>query len=147
MDDVVYRHRQYARATAPALLAGVLVGAVLVLVVPGGRRFLPLMWTSGGLLLAMSSLTVEVGRAAIKVRYGIGFPRFTLPLAGVVDAVPIRTRPWNGWGIRLTPTGWLLNVSGLDAVEVRWRDGRRIKVGTDDPAGLADAIRRSLPDA
>ncbi len=143
MADVRYRHRQYARYTAPWLLLGVLVGAALALALPDGSRFLTLTFTCSVLLLAMSSLTVEVDRHALRVRYGIGWPRFTLSLDGVEEAVPIRTRPWNGWGIRLTPTGWLLNVSGLDAVEVRYRNGRRIKVGTDDPAGLAQAIRRA----
>lgn len=147
MERILYRHRQFARITAPALLAAVLVGGVLALVLPDGARFLPLVFTSAGLMLAMSSLTVEVGARSIRVRYGIGWPRFTLGLEGVVDAVPVRTRPWNGWGIRLTPTGWLLNVSGLDAVEIRYAGGRRIRVGTDDPAGLAAAVRDAIRNA
>ncbi|MFM7322871.1 MAG: hypothetical protein ACKO5K_15330 [Armatimonadota bacterium] len=143
MEEVRYRHRQYARHTAPWLLLGVLVGAVLAIALPDGTSGLPLLFTCSALMLVMSSLTVEVGPDALRVRYGIGWPRFSFPLDGIEDAVPVRTHPWNGWGIRLTPTGWLFNVSGLDAVEVRYRTGRRIRVGTDDPAGLAAAIRNA----
>ena len=38
--------------------------------------------------------------------------------------------------------GWLYNVSGFDAVAMTLRDGRTFALGTDDPHGLVDAIRR-----
>jgi hypothetical protein len=49
--------------------------------------------------------------------------------------------PWYyGWGIRLTPTGWLWNVSGLARVEVQFDDGHRFRVGSDEPNRLAEAL-------
>jgi hypothetical protein len=58
---------------------------------------------------------------------------------------PIRIRWWYGWGIHVTPCGWLYNVSGFDAVAITLRDGRKFALGTDDPqeltAGIRDAIR------
>jgi hypothetical protein len=45
-------------------------------------------------------------------------------------------------GIHLTPYGWLYNVSGLDAVAIRLRNGRKFALGTDDPYRLTAAIRR-----
>jgi hypothetical protein len=42
--------------------------------------------------------------------------------------------PWYyGWGSRLPQTGWLWNVSGLDGVKVQFDDGRRFRVGSDEP--------------
>jgi hypothetical protein len=35
----------------------------------------------------------------------------------------------------------LFNVSGLDAVEVELVDGKRIRIGTDEPQALVAAIR------
>jgi len=55
---------------------------------------------------------------------------------------PVRIRWWYGWGIHLTPYGWLYNASGFDAVAITLRDGRNFALGTDDPHGLVDAIRR-----
>ena len=50
---------------------------------------------------------------------------------------------WYGWGIHLTPYGWLYNVSGWDAVAITLRNGRRVSLGTDQPNELCAAIRRS----
>jgi hypothetical protein len=48
----------------------------------------------------------------------------------------------NGFGIRVRP-GWrLYNVSGLDAVELRLKTGDIRRIGTDDPRGLAAALKR-----
>jgi hypothetical protein len=45
-------------------------------------------------------------------------------LAEIVGCEPIRIRWWYGWGIHLTPYGWLYNVSGFDAVAITLRDGK-----------------------
>ncbi len=63
-------------------------------------------------------------------------------LAEIVGCEPIRIRWWYGWGIHLTPCGWLYNVSGFDAVAITLRDGRKFALGTDDPGGLVVAIKR-----
>jgi hypothetical protein len=62
-------------------------------------------------------------------------------LAEMVRCEPIRIRWWYGWGIHMTPFGWLYNVSGFDAVAITLHDGRKFALGTDDPHGLIDAIR------
>jgi hypothetical protein len=49
-----------------------------------------------------------------------------------------------GWGIRITTRGMLYNVSGRDAVEIRLDDGRRFRLGTDDPNGLVAALSGRL---
>jgi hypothetical protein len=74
--------------------------------------------------------------------FGSGFIRKRVRLAEIVRCGAIRIRWWYGWGIHLTPYGWLYNVSGFDAVAITLRDGRNFALGTDDPHGLVDAIRR-----
>ncbi len=58
---------------------------------------------------------------------------------------PLRIRWWYGWGIHLTPYRWLYNVSGLEAVAITLRNGRKFALGTDDPQDLVDAIERYQP--
>jgi len=41
------------------------------------------------------------------------------------------------------PGYWVINVSGFEAVELRLQNGRRYRVGTDDPAGLLAAIHQA----
>jgi len=47
----------------------------------------------------------------------------------------------NGFGIRMRPGFRLYNVSGLDAVELRLRSHDIRRIGTDDPQGLAGALK------
>jgi hypothetical protein len=52
----------------------------------------------------------------------------------------VRNRWYYGWGIRITPRGWLYNVSGLDAVELALKNGKCVRIGSDEPHALARAI-------
>ena len=87
-------------------------------------------------------LTININDRTLCASFGIGLIRKQVPLAEIVRVEPIRIRWWYGWGIHLTPHGWLYNVSGLDAVTITLRDGRRFALGTDDPQGLVEAIQR-----
>ncbi len=58
----------------------------------------------------------------------------------IVACEPIRIKWWYGWGIHLTAYGWLYNVSGLNAVAITLRNGRKFALGTDDPNGLVKAL-------
>jgi hypothetical protein len=72
--------------------------------------------------------------------FGLGIIRKRVPIAEIVACEPMRIKWWYGWGIHLTPYGWLYNVSGLNAVAITLRNGRKLAFGTDDPQGLADAL-------
>lgn len=87
-----------------------------------------------------SQLTVVVEDGALSWHFGEGFWKKSLSLSEIVSAHAVRTRWWYGWGIRLTPKGWLYNVSGLDAVEIKTRDGKTVLIGTDEPDKLAAAL-------
>ena len=87
-------------------------------------------------------LTIKIENGTLRAWFGQGLVRKTVAIADVAECEPIRIPWWYGWGIRLTPYGWLYNVSGLDAVAITLRNGRRFALGTDDPHGLAEALRR-----
>jgi len=54
----------------------------------------------------------------------------------------VRTPLWWGWGLHWTPSGWLYNVSGRDAVRIDVRRERAVIVGSDD----APALKRALDE-
>lgn len=57
-----------------------------------------------------------------------------------------QTEFWEGFGIHWTPQrGWLWKVSGRDAVTIRKKNGGMITLGSDDAAGLYDAINARVP--
>jgi hypothetical protein len=85
-------------------------------------------------------LKIAIEDETLCASFGPGIIRERVRLAEIVGCEPIRIRWWYGWGIHLTPYGWLYNVSGLDAVAITLRDGRKLVFGTDDPHGLTTAI-------
>jgi len=93
-------------------------------------------------IVAFYKLTITIDGETLCASFGIGLVRKKVRLAEIVACEPIRIRWWYGWGIHLTPYGWLYNVAGLDAVAITSRDGRKFALGTDDPDGLVAAIRR-----
>lgn len=91
--------------------------------------------------VTFSSLTVDVRDGRLAWHFTGRIIRGSALLADVESASVAINSPAYGWGIRETPDGRLYDVSGLHAVRVRMRDGRRFSLGTDDPEGLAAAIR------
>ena len=149
----LYHHRQPARTMwlvmgLTLVLIAILTGS-FALFTPAGNRgafgwvlllVVALMAFAGWLF---GALTVTVDESRIVIAFGPGWPRKTIPLTQVRGAGPVRNRWWYGWGIRLTPHGWLWNVSGLDAVEVELSHGRCLRIGTDEPQELTAAIRQA----
>jgi hypothetical protein len=86
-------------------------------------------------------LTITINEETLCASFGIGMIRKRVSVAEIAACGRIRIRWWYGWGIHLTPSGWLYNVSGLDAVVITLSNGRKLALGSDDPQGLADAIR------
>lgn len=98
-------------------------------------------------MVLFSSLTVTVTNDAIEIRFGPGLIRKKFALADIASCRIVRNRWYYGWGIRKIPGGWLYNVSGLDAVELRMSSGRTYRIGTDEPRELRDAVQRALSEA
>jgi hypothetical protein len=95
-------------------------------------------------IVAFYELTITIDDEILCASFGVGLVRKKVALAEIAACEPIRIRWWYGWGIHLTPYGWLYNVSGLDAVAITLRDGRKFALGTDDPNGFTSAVRRSI---
>jgi hypothetical protein len=95
-------------------------------------------------LLLFYKLRITIEDQTLCAVFGIGTIRKNVPLAEIVGCQPIRIRWWYGWGIHLTPYGWLYNISGFDAVAITLRDGRKFALGGDDPHGLTEAIRAAI---
>lgn len=88
-----------------------------------------------------SSLTIQVNDRELVSWFGPGFWHVHAPLERIVAAERTTSSGLEGWGIRITMRGMLYNVSGRDAVEIQLDDGRRFRLGTDDPEGLVAALR------
>jgi hypothetical protein len=117
-----------AAASDPQMMAVLLVLALLMFLV----------------MLLFHSLTVEVARGYLVIRFGVGLVRKRWPIRDIESAEAVQNRWWYGWGIRITPHGWLFNVSGSDAVQVRLVSGKQVWIGTDEPKKLHAAIESAM---
>lgn len=140
-----YQHTQFGKVIVVSLLfsALFLVGLGLAF---GDRIFLvggPVMM--GIAILLFYSLTVEIDATHLRFYFGIGLIRKRIPLAEVVEVQPVRNSWIHGWGIHRTPHGWLYNVSGWEAVEIALASGKRLRLGTDEPRRLTQAILAAKP--
>ena len=138
--DTTYRHTQISRVTLGAAAGGVAAAVVWSVRAanPGPAAMAVLL---GGVLALFSTLTVAVRDQALCISFAPGLIRKRIPLRRI-RAVRVVRNPWYyGWGIRLTPVGWLWNVSGLGGVEVQLEDGARFRIGSDEPDALATALR------
>ncbi len=105
-----------------------LIGLIIVLMVLG----------------TFARLTVTVDDQMIRIQFGVRIIRKNFPLKEI-EAYRVVKNPWYyGWGIRFTPRGWLFNVSGFSAIELQMKNGKRYRIGTDDPDNLAAALDETL---
>jgi transcriptional regulator with XRE-family HTH domain len=103
-------------------------------------EFLVLMAMLTILICIFSSLTTRVENGFIKWNFGVGLISKTMPISRVVSNRAVRNKAWWGLGIRVIPRGWLYNVSGLKSVELILDDGKRIRIGSDEPEEFNQAI-------
>ena len=135
-----YHHTQ----TGAALRLGLILPAIGLLAIGLAARravpFVPLAALLAATGWAFSSLTVEVTPTRLIWFFGPGLLRKSVEREAIIGATPVRNPWWYGWGIHLTPRGWLYNVGGLDAVELALSNGSTLRIGSDEPAALARAL-------
>jgi hypothetical protein len=95
-------------------------------------------------LLTYATLTVDVDAEHVRVYFGIGLIRKTIPVADIARCEVVRTPTWWGWGMHWTPSGWLYNVSGRAAVRLEMTSQRPLMIGSDEAERLKAAIDAGL---
>jgi hypothetical protein len=122
------RHFVYAAAAGHATV-GTPIAVTALLVLLGAGLF-------------ASGLNTAVDHGHLVWSFGPGFLRQAVPL-DAIEGVQVVRNPWIlGPGIRTGDVRtWA--VAGGSALELRLAGGRRIRIGTDDPEGLARAIHEA----
>ncbi len=90
------------------------------------------------------TLSVKVTDESIVWYFGIGFWKKKIDLAVIDNVRQVKNKGWWGWGIRYYGEGWLYNVSGLGAVELTLVDGKRLRIGSDEPEKLLDFLKAKI---
>lgn len=133
------------------LLTGVLIPMYLLIIylyINGlGDRpmktdgFLIVTGLSAFIFMIFYGMTTIIDNHAIVLSFGIGLFRKKIELTRISVVDVVKTPWYYGYGIRLIPKGWLYNVSGPHAVELRFHDRKTvIRIGTQDPVRLKNEI-------
>ncbi len=135
-----YRHTQTGWAI---IITAIGVAAILLPVVAAlDAGPLPLGIVAATLLLMglFATLTVVVDDTHLRFRFTFGLIRKRIAVADIRHYKAVRNPWYYGWGIHLYPGGVLYNVSGLQAVEILLKGGKRLRIGTDEPDAVCRAI-------
>ena len=131
-----YKHTQIGYTIIAGLSAGILIVVLLLLNQDHNWVLLSVLLILVIAVVLFPSLTIEVKNGTLKISFGPGLISKTVHLADVEGCEVVRNPWYYGWGIHWTPQGWLYNVSGNAAVEITLRDGRKFRLGTDEPEAL-----------
>lgn len=98
------------------------------------------------ILASFGSLQVSIDGTYVRIKFGYGIYQKKFSLHDVLSAKTVRNHWYYGWGIRgwLWPKMWIYNVSGFDAVEIKLKNGKTYRIGTNEPKKLEQAVLRSI---
>ena len=149
--DIVYRHRQSPLWFILMIFLLILIMPLLIVILTRVTKdsdsvvayisacfLIPF----GLILLGLFyGLTVEVNRDMVRLYFGFGIIHRSILREHIATVTQVSNRWWYGFGIHLTPHGWMWNISGLDAVELAYHNGKKFRIGTDEPEALLEALK------
>lgn len=124
------------------ILSDVLFFIGIALIVIGGAALSTgIVLIIAALIVVLGSvLTVKVDGGYVSAAFLAGWPKHRIALDDIESATRVRNKAWWGLGVRKVPGGWMYNVGGLDAIEIVRSNGKRFRIGTNDPDGLEKAL-------
>ena len=135
----MYQHTQYGWIIIAVAVPVVIFLAIASLAAKPASAAGMMVFTAiclAALLALFGSLTVKADNEGIRFHFGPGVIRRHIPYKDIVSVKRVRNHWYYGWGLRWYGRGWLYNVSGLDALEIALRNGKFIRVGTNQPDEL-----------
>ena len=98
------------------------------------------------ILASFATLTVSVDRNYLRIKFGCGIFTRKFALDQIASIQTVKNHWYYGWGIKVWfwPKMWIYNVSGFDAVEIKLKNGKTFRIGTDEPEKLEQAILNSI---
>ncbi len=93
------------------------------------------------LLLIFGTLTITVTEEYLKLFFGIGIIHKKIKLTSIKEFREVKNSWMLSWGIRYYGEGFFYNVSGLKAVELFLENGKKLRIGTDEPEKLGAALK------
>jgi len=139
-----YQHTQIGYLVIIVLALAILFIACLMAIYGFNWIAFTVLIILGICLVLFATLTVVIENDVLEIRFGIGVIRKKFLLKDIESCEVVKNPWYYGWGIRLTPQGWLYNVSGSYAVEIKMKSGKKYRIGSDIPSDIKKVIRHSI---
>jgi hypothetical protein len=97
-------------------------------------------------LASFGSLQVIIDEKYVRIKFGFGLYQKKFLLNDILSVKSVKNHWYFGWGIRwcLWPKMWIFNVSGFDAVEIKLKNGKTYRIGTDESKKLEQAMLHAI---
>jgi len=141
-----YKHTQIGYLIIFVLLAMILLFGSILTRADFNPIILPIMVFILFLLVSFVTLQVIIDENYLRIKFGYGIFRKRFLLDDIISAKTVRNHWYYGWGIRLWlwPRMLIFNVSGFDAVEIKMKNNKTYRIGTDEPKNLESAIIQAI---
>ncbi len=141
----LYRRTQIGIGIISVLAIGIFL-SLCGFVLEGSKNLLLVALFLGIAGLLFSSLNIVITSKEFRISLGIGVVRKSFPISDIVSCEVVKNPWWYGWGVKVIPGGWLFSVSGTQAIEIKLKNGRRYRVGSDDPVRVKALLDRLLSE-
>ena len=96
-------------------------------------------------LLLFFQMRTSVDNEKIRISYGIGLIKKTIDIHNIERIEIVRNKWYYGLGIRIIKNGWLYNIHGLNAIELKLKNSKSIiRIGTADKKKLMKEIESKI---
>lgn len=140
-----YEHTQIGYPTIIASIAVIIIFGLSLQKIGFNIFIISFMIFILFILVSFCSLKVTIDEKYLYIKFGYGLFRKRFMLKEIISAKAVINKWYYGWGIRfLWPRVWIYNVSGFDAVEIKMKNRKTYRIGTDEPKNLKKAIHNSI---
>ena len=143
---MLYNHTQVGRLMITILFIIAVYFVFIFKTVESDRSIITVLILVSFILLSFVSLNVTIDEKHLRIKFGYGIFRKHFALSEIISVKSVKNHWYYGWGIRawFWPYMRIFNVSGFDAVEIRMKDSKIYRIGTDESQKLELAITEAI---
>ncbi|MFC1789725.1 hypothetical protein ACFLYY_01975 [Patescibacteria group bacterium] len=143
---MIYKHTQIGYLIIFILLVTVLYFGIIFTYAESSLIAVIVMILILILLASFATLNVLIDENYLQIKFGYGIFKKHFILKEIISVRIVKNHWYYGWGIRLWwwPRMVIYNISGFDAVEIKIKNGKIYRIGTDEPEKLEYAIAQVI---
>ncbi len=95
------------------------------------------------ILVLLCRMRVTVDKTDLKIRFLLGFPRATVPIANIKTVETYQGKRQSWFGLKLKPSQGQYHISGAGGIAVMRHEGAPLMISSPDPKRLKSALDKA----